>query len=666
VTLPESDNTDQLYCAIPQLRAYSGRMAGRREVSSTGSSALAPMGTGIDGVPVADLDEAVTWSVPTTLGQVLESLGLGVLDVVAAPSGLGISVGETVVHGAGEPVAERPRGILLATGAGLGSGDFEADVRAAATAGYAAVVVKRYGADPSPLAAVAGNAGIALLTTPDEMSWRHLDSLLGATAPVGVGSVDRYAAVGSGDLFSLANAVAAAVGGAVTIEDPDGHVLAYSNLPHQGTDEIRRSAILGRQTPERPTNRQEYQSVFAQRGPVTFASSGPGHAGRVAIGLWAGRQPLGIIWVINDRPPLVPGARELLIDAARVSELQLLRMRGSRDPDRGRRTQVLRGVLDGRIDSEGVRSDLGMESAGSCRLLAIGPRGGPFDGEPTAQRGASVPARIVDLVTLFCDGWDPRSLCVAIDDTVYALIPARAPGSASWVGATPGPHLRMTDIAGHGRAPDPGPHGRVPYGLGRVSRMDPDAQLSRIRRLGHEITATARRSADLEVIVAIGPTVESAASVAIARAMVDRVLEVQRSRFRRPGRQQPQPVATLEDVLPTVILKTIADRLRSEENPMLASVEAMLDADATGGTPYAETILAYLGTLGDYAKTAALLTVHENTVRYRIRRARELFRVNFDDPDTTLVAWLQLRLAEWQPTGRSGPNESGDGEAILS
>lgn len=600
-------------------------MTGRRSRAPTAHRPPATAGVGVDAGETAIADELITWSVPTTLGQLLESLGLGVLDIAAAPLGLGITVGETVVHGVGEPVPDRPRGILLATGARLGSGEFESDVRAAAAVGYSAVVVKRYGADPGPLAEAAGSAGIALLTTPDEMSWRHLDSLLSATAPIGVAPADRYASVGSGDLFSLANAIAAAVGGAITIEDPEGRVLAYSNLPHQEIDEIRRSAILGRQTPERPTNRDEYQSVFAQRGPVTFASEAPGHAGRTAVGLWAGRRPLGIIWVINDRPPLVATATELLVDAARVAELQLLRMRGSRDPDRGRRTQLLRGLLDGRIDSENIRSDLGLDSAGACRVVAIGPRG--VWGQAVADvPSATVSARIVDLVTLFCEGWDPRSLCVATDDTVYAIIPARVPVSA--------------------RHPGPGP--------GTAVVADPDAQhLNRMRRLGHEIVTTARRSADLELIVAIGPIVDSPAAVPIGRAMVDRVLDVQRGRFRHAKAPVPRSVTTLEDVLPEVVLRSIADRLRPDEHPSLPSVEALLAADAAGGTPHAETVLAFLSTMGDFARTAQLLTVHENTVRYRIRRVQDLYGLRFDDPDTTLVAWLQLRLAELE-TGRPG------------
>ncbi len=539
----------------------------------------------------------------STLGQLVESLGLRVIEVLVAPRGLNIPVGETVVHGPGEPVPERRGGVLLATGHRLGARDAAAELREVADAGYCAMVIKTFGGDAAPLIAEANLHGVALLSTPDDMSWRHLDSLLAAATPVGQGT-DRYASVGSGDLFALSNAIAGALGGAVTIEDPHGHVLAYSNLPHQGIDEIRRSAILGRQTPDRPTNREEYQAVFGHDGAVAFPSATPEHAGRIAVGLWAGRRPLGIIWVISDRPPLVSNATDLLADAAGVAELQLLRMRGNHDPDRGRRTETLRGVLDGRVDAASARSDLGLDSVGSGRILAIGPAS-------SAPGAPTVPARIVDVVTLLCDGWDPRSLCVAIDETVYALIPA-------------------------GRDAD------------------------RVRRLGAEIAAAARRSADLEVLVAVGPTIDSADAVPLARAMADRVLLVLRGRDRGAplppiagARDAAGSVACVEDVQHTVALLTTADRLRPGEELLLPSVRALLDGDESGGTPYARTLLSFVGSMGDYARTAAELNVHENTVRYRVRRAQDLYGVSFDDPDTLLVTWLQLRLAEIRRTGRA-------------
>ena len=107
-----------------------------------------------------------------------------------------------------------------------------------------------------------------LLCTPDEMAWRHLDALVtAARTAVRPGRRRRaHSPTCPGDLFALANAIAGSLGGAVTLEEPSGRVMAYSNLPGHEIDEIRRLAILGRQTPDRPTNAEEYRAVMQARG----------------------------------------------------------------------------------------------------------------------------------------------------------------------------------------------------------------------------------------------------------------------------------------------------------------------------------------------------------------------------------------------------------------
>jgi DNA-binding PucR family transcriptional regulator len=59
---------------------------------------------------------------------------------------------------------------------------------------------------------------------------------------------------------------------------------------------------------------------------------------------------------------------------------------------------------------------------------------------------------------------------------------------------------------------------------------------------------------------------------------------------------------------------------------------------------YAESLLVYLSSFGDVVRAAEKLNIHENTMRYRIRRVEALFDLSFDDGDQVLVIWLQLRL----------------------
>ncbi len=67
---------------------------------------------------------------------------------------------------------------------------------------------------------------------------------------------------------------------------------------------------------------------------------------------------------------------------------------------------------------------------------------------------------------------------------------------------------------------------------------------------------------------------------------------------------------------------------------------------AAAHTDYAASVVAWLDAVGNVGEAAQRLTVHPNTLKYRLRRARELFGLDLDDPDVRLSCWLQLRLAE--------------------
>jgi hypothetical protein len=48
-----------------------------------------------------------------------------------------------------------------------------------------------------------------------------------------------------------------------------------------------------------------------------------------------------------------------------------------------------------------------------------------------------------------------------------------------------------------------------------------------------------------------------------------------------------------------------------------------------------------------FGSDAARLSLHQNTLRYRLRRANELFGIDLDNPDDTLTLWLSLRVVEF-------------------
>lgn len=67
--------------------------------------------------------------------------------------------------------------------------------------------------------------------------------------------------------------------------------------------------------------------------------------------------------------------------------------------------------------------------------------------------------------------------------------------------------------------------------------------------------------------------------------------------------------------------------------------------DAAHGTAYRATLLSYLRGFGDVRAAAAELTLHENNVRKRIRRAQELFGIALENPTHRLLLELELGAA---------------------
>ena len=174
--------------------------------------------------------------------------------------------------------------------------------------------------------------GLALLAADEDLAWHHLDALISAA----LAAVARPAAGGGatpvGDLFALANAIAAMVGGATAIEDPYLHVLAYSTLPGQPIDEHRRA---GHPRPAgAPTSRSTRPSTASWAGPprVCRFTAGPGSLPRLAIAVRAGHRAARLdLGGRMPAAPLGPGAEQALTEAASIAALHLLAARTAAD-----------------------------------------------------------------------------------------------------------------------------------------------------------------------------------------------------------------------------------------------------------------------------------------------------------------------------------------------
>lgn len=525
------------------------------------------------------------WRGRTTLDQLLEVLGPLVLHLECAPNGTDVLVGEPVIHDLSDSVPEQAGGLLLMISGAPDDADTLEAIAQAGAARYAAVVIKARGRGLSTAARTANEAGSALLVAPDDMSWLQLNALITASANAIGPTGTSYSSVGIGDLFSLANAIAYSVGGAITIEDPQGHVLAYSNLPHQDIDEVREQGILGRRTPDRPTNDKNYQRVCRADGPVVFQHSVPEHTNRLATAVRAGPEVLALIWTIDGTPPLGEGAPAALEEAASIVALHLLRARTYRNPDRWSRSEALATLLDGGITGRVAASQLGITADTPTSVLAI-------EQTTTDELPGMGSARIVDLVNLYCEAWHPLALCTTARGLVYALLP---------------------------------------------TRTDPDAQ-RRVVKFAHDVAATVQRTAGLTLHVGIGTPSTRLDEVAAARRSADQVLRALTS----VG--EVVRIATVEEVRSRVVLLDLVDRGAASVELALDAVQAIIEHDREHNTMYAQSVLAFLDSFGEAARASGELAVHENTLRYRMRRVQQLFDLDLDDPETRLVTWLHLRL----------------------
>src|SRR5689334_16641586 len=110
----------------------------------------------------------------TALAEVVASLGVGVLDVVAAPAGVDVSVEHIELFDSTHPAA-RAGALVLGVGVDPAARTAVDVIATLADAGATGIVVK---GEAARLVTAARDAGVALLATAPEMDWGQLHALL--------------------------------------------------------------------------------------------------------------------------------------------------------------------------------------------------------------------------------------------------------------------------------------------------------------------------------------------------------------------------------------------------------------------------------------------------------------------------------------------------------
>jgi len=520
------------------------------------------------------------------LSRLLLAVGASLMDLKAGDPHTPIR-GLAILDPDDEPGSYRDELVLV-----IGARGREAAraVRTAGQHGAAAAAVKTSPAGEPDVREAAEDAGIALLTVRPQVRWDQLAAVVREV-------LDSFAVHNDGepgpepteDLFALAQSVAALTGGAVSIEDTTPRVLAYSRSGDE-VDDLRRLSILGWQGPE------PYLELLRQWGvyhrlrtsdEVLRIQAHPdlGIRARLAVGIRAGNQHLGSIWVQQGDQPFSEHAESALIGAARLAAVHLLRRRGAPWRSRG---ELVAGLLDGTASADLVAGQLGLDSSVSAVVAAFAARDTQHD-RPTLELHR---VELATTVSVHMTSFRHGALVGTVGTRVYAVLPEV-----------------------------------------RTDRTEPG-----LLTLARDVVAVLRRRSGLTVQVGVGAPVPSLAEVPASRADADRVLDAL-------ARTPETDVATITDRRADVLLGETLKLLEKHPDLRDPAVTALVEHDAAQGTELARSLLAYLDAMGDVRSAAAGLHIHPNTLRHRVRRAAEISGLSLADPRERLCCHLQLLLA---------------------
>jgi hypothetical protein len=531
-----------------------------------------------------------------SLGRVLDHLGTTFLDVAAGEPDPAAEVSGVVIYDPLDPPPLPAHALVLGVGvqgsaevaglvAGIGPGAVGLVIRAPALA------------DETVRAAVA-RTGTTLFSLTRGASWNQLAALLRSLLAEDDLAVDgeTIGGIPSGDMFALANAVAALLDAPVTIEDRSSRVLAFSGRQDEA-DRSRIETILGRQVPERYTRVLEehgtFHALYGSDRPVIVdlksAEVPEIQMPRVAIAVRAGDEILGSIWVAT-RKLLSPEREDALAEAAKLVALHMLRLRAGADVERRLRADLVATALEGGPHAAVAVTRLGLADRPAV-VLALGL---PED-RPTAATSLALleteRQRAADALALHLSAVQGGAAVALLGGVAYGIVPVQS------------------------------------------GRDDADERVAAVAR-----DFLDRTGGRVQGLVGVGCVAQDVAGLTRSRAAADRALRVLRSRI---GGQQ---VARAADVHTESLLLGLGDLAGLDAQAPTGPVARLLGYDRAHGAMLTLTLQAWLDAFGDVIPAAAALRVHPNTFRYRMRRITEVSGFDPDDADARFAAMLQLRL----------------------
>lgn len=532
-----------------------------------------------------------------TLGRVLDDLGSTFLRPVHTVPDLGQRVGGVTIHDPLDEQAHAEGAIVL--GVGLTAGPDVDDLLVDLGRRGASALVLREPVQLGPeTEAAATDNGVAVLALTRGASWTQLGALLRsllAERDLPTADGEALGAPPAGDLFTLANAIAALLDAPITIEDRSSRVLAFSGRQEEA-DSSRIATILERQVPERYsrllTDAGFFKQMYASDGPVHIRLDAEGERikTRAAMAVRAGDEVLGSIWAAVPEE-LSRERADAMRDAAKMVALHLLRIRAGSDAERRLRADLLGTALQGEEGAGHALARLGLADTSVVVLAATvptDPEEGNLDGLGSLALHRQ---RISDAIAMHLSAVHPRSCAALLGDTAYALLPVH----------------------------------QAENGEAQAMRLATEF----LNRIGRQRPA----------FIGVGPPARGPEELARSRRSADRALRVLLAQGHPESR-----AALLSEVHVEALLLELRDRVTARGETATGPVARLLAHDSEHDTDLVQTLRTWLDTMGDITAAAESLHIHPNTFRYRLRRLSEIGSLDLKDPESRFAAMLQLRV----------------------
>lgn len=540
----------------------------------------------------------------TTVGRVLTEFGPTILQPVCEPLDIQRRVKTIIIQDPEDELDVSDGALVL--GIGLRSSDAVRKVIDDLGDRSAAGLIVRAPFEASDaLRAAVKSAGVPLLSLSHGASWGHLAAMLRTlmTQRNPDGARGRsFGGITAGDLFAVANSIAALLKASVTIEDRHSRLLAFSSV-RESVDSSRTQTILGRQVPAQYTRFLEdagvFQAIYRSDGPVNVAplpaaaGAPPEETGRVAIAVRAGDEILGTIWVASEG--LSSEQDRVLRESSELAAMHLIWQRADADVERRISDELLASVLGRGSGSAEAARKLGLRDEPSV-VFALGV-GAPATAELSYADVAAERRKVADAFATHFSFAHPRAASCRVEEVTYGVLP-----------------IATTNAD--------------------VSAM----------RLAEEFVARVRTP--LSPLIGIGRVVPVLSDLPSSRSQADRALHVLESS------SLSGQVARFENVYAEALLLDIPrDAVELPSGP----IARLVAYDAEHHSSLVDTLSAWLNAFGDIADAAKATYVHGNTFRYRLRRVIEVSGIDLEDPRARFAAMLQMRLIDLA-SGREDSN----------